>query len=115
MVCVLAVVAICLSNLPVPAIAATIVSLGILAGVQFHRYGHPRFVRIAGSEVGWQLLDRRNGGIPAVLQRHVKLGPFVQLHFLAERRHRHFLVTPDNVDADTRRRLHLLLARITPV
>jgi hypothetical protein len=113
-VCVLAVAAICLSDLALPGIAAAIVILAVVGAMPLYRYVHPHFVHIAGSELGWHLLDRSQRKIPALLQRHVSLGKFLQLHFLSEGRHRYFLLAPDNVDAPTRRRLHLLLARLAP-
>ena len=111
-VCALACLAIGLSDLPLPAVAAAIAVFVPVAALQLHRYSRSSCVRISGSELGWQLFDHGHAAMPAVLQRHRSLGPFEQLHSLSHGRHRHFLGAPDNVDADTRRRLRLLLARL---
>lgn len=76
------------------------------------RHVHPRFRRAAWRESGWSLVDREQGEHAAVLETQAQLGPLLALGFRYGARARfRFALMPDNLDADTRRRLVLLLAR----
>lgn len=73
----------------------------------------PPFVRIAHGESGWQLLARDGRTQPATLRRHVRLGPLLALDFVPSGppRRFHCVLSADVIDAQTRRRLLLVLAR----
>ncbi|MBA8885283.1 hypothetical protein [Dokdonella fugitiva] len=85
------------------------------AAIALHRYRAPAFRRIVCGASGWRLVDRDGREHAAVLHAHRRLGSLLALDWrCAPRSHFRVLVTPDNLDADTRRRLVLLLARDEP-
>jgi hypothetical protein len=72
----------------------------------------PRFRRIALQESGWMLVDATDVEHAATLASHARLGDWLALDFrLRHRRRFRLLIGPDNVPAETRRRLAVLLAR----
>ena len=71
-----------------------------------------RFVRIAYRAVGWTLVDTTGSEHTAALTSHARYGHWTALDFrLDDRRRFRALVGPGNADAETRRRLILLLSR----
>lgn len=75
------------------------------------RFARPPLRRIAYGADGWQLRDRERAH-DAVLVTHARIGPFTALTWrLATGRRWHALLAPDNADAETRRRMTLVLAR----
>jgi toxin CptA len=81
-------------------------------GTAIRAFSRPPFVRIALRESGWSLVGRGGGEREAVLQSQARLGPWVLLAFRYAAGSRFRVVLgPDNLDAVTRRRLILLLAR----
>ena len=86
----------------------------VLAASAIRRHARPRFRRIACREGEWFLLDGRGDEHPARLVTHTRIGVLLALEFAVGRSRARVVVLPDNLDADTRRRLILLLAR-TPV
>ena len=95
-------------------IALSLGALGI-AVVALHRYRSPPFHRIVRRASGWRLVDRDGSERVATLSAHRRFGAWLALDWRCAPRARfRVLVTPDNLDADTRRRLVLLLARGEP-
>jgi len=96
-----------------PAAAASVTIVVLCCGlVSLRRFARPRFRRIAWQASGWRLVDRDGTERNALLASHVHLGSFVSLDFRLDRRARfRALIAPDNVDAEMRRRLILLLSR----
>jgi hypothetical protein len=80
--------------------------------VALRRFARPRFERVAYGAIGWTLAVANAEATPAELVAHRRLGPWLALDFRTVARNRFRLVLgPDNSDADTRRRLALMLAR----
>ncbi|MDR2012762.1 MAG: hypothetical protein LBQ20_06955 [Rhodanobacter sp.] len=76
------------------------------------RFLHGPFGRVAHSPSGWLLIDATGRDYPAVLESHAHLGALICLSFrYAPRARWRAVLAPDNLDADTHRRLVLLLAR----
>ena len=74
------------------------------------RYAHPRYARASGQGGEWVLIDAQDRSYAATLHGHRRIGAFVQVAWeVAGSRFTHLLVA-DNSDADTRRRLLLVLA-----
>ncbi|HEY6940848.1 hypothetical protein [Dokdonella sp.] len=85
------------------------------AAVALRRFSAPPFRRIVRRASGWRLVDRDGREHAAILRAHRRLGALLALEWrCAPRAHFRVLLTPDNLDADTRRRLVLLLARGEP-
>ena len=73
----------------------------------------PPFVRIAYRGDGWVLVDRAGVEHAALLRAYRHLGAFVALDWRHAHRTRFRVVlAPDNLDAETRRRLVVLLRRV---
>ena len=88
-------------------IAAT--AYGIAALRSFVRI---RFARIAYRAAGWVLVDRNGVEHAAALASHAQYGAWIALDFRLDRGSRfRALIGPGNSDAETRRRLILLLSR----
>lgn len=87
-----------------------VMAVGALPALR--RQQRPRYVAISHDQGGWQL--RRHDGEPIVarLREHGQLGPCLTLDFSIDRARWRCLLMPDMVDADTRRRLILLLASL---
>lgn len=83
--------------------------IGIAALKRF-MYGAYRRIAYRGS--GWKLVDVDEAEHAVDLMSHTRLGSWLVLDF-RDARNRRFraVLGPDNVDAETRRRLILLLAR----
>lgn len=97
-----------------PPLACTALSLAAIASGAhaLQRFLKPRFRRIAYRESGWTLLDAYHTEHAAVLESHAHLGVLLALGFRTGPRSRlRVMLTPDNLDAHSRRRLVLMLAR----
>lgn len=101
-----------LSALPLVAkIAVSVLVLvyGIAAILGFVR---TRFRRVAYRAAGWVLVDETGTEHAAILASHVRFGVWISLDFrLDGRRCTRALIGPGTADAETRRRLILLLSR----
>ncbi|MET0226480.1 MAG: hypothetical protein ABW187_08580 [Dokdonella sp.] len=101
-----------LSALPLlaqAAISLTAFAAGLHA---LQRHARPPFCRIAWRASGWSLIDAAGAEHAALLGAHAHLGVLLALNFRhGPRSTFHALLLPDNLDAQTRRRLILLLAR----
>lgn len=101
-----------LSGLPIAAQAAISTCTLLFAIGSLAAFSKPRFRRIAYQASGWTLVDRSGTELQADLVAHATLGPWLMLDFRdSQRRRFRALLGPGNVDAQTRRRLILLLAR----
>jgi len=111
-VTVFAVLAAFANDLPLPA-RTSIAAAAIAAGIVFlPRFLRPRFRRIAYRSSGWTGVDRAGEESLLALRAHVRLGAWLALDFEATGRRRfRAILGPDNLDAETRRRLIVLLAR----
>jgi hypothetical protein len=96
--------------LPVKAaISIAALAFGARALGRFARAG---FVRIAYRASGWVLVDSAGTEHAADLASHARHGPWIALDFRLDRKRRfRALLGPGNIDAETRRRLILLLSR----
>jgi hypothetical protein len=107
-----AIVAPWLSGLPFA--ARVILSLAALAiaTAALARFVKTGVRRIAYRSAGWKLFDTSAAESAVELVSHVRLGCWLALDF-RNIRHGRFraLLGPDNIDAETRRRLILLLSR----
>jgi hypothetical protein len=91
------------------AVSIAAAAYGIVALRQFARAGFPR---IAYRASGWTLVDAAGVERPALLASHARYGALIMLDFrLDGRAPFRALVGPGNADAETRRRLILLLSR----
>jgi len=97
-----------------PASAQAVLSLAALAiGIAALRnFLRAPFRRIAFRALAWKLVHADGVQVPAELASHVRLGIWLALDFRCAGHRRFRLVLgPDNIDAETRRRLILLLSR----
>lgn len=97
-----------------PAAGGAVVSAAVVAlgARSLHALLHPGFRRIAYRASGWTLVDVARTEHEALLESHARVGALIALHFRHGPRARfHALLAPDNLDAETRRRLILLLSR----
>ena len=100
------------SALPFAARIALSVVVCAAGAISLRRFLRPSFRRIAYRVSGWTVLDANDREYAALLRSHVCLGAWISLDFQLDRSRRFRAVLgPDNVDAETRRRLVLLLAR----
>jgi hypothetical protein len=106
-----AVLAVLASGMATQLKALVAVLAAAYAGYAAKTFSTSSIRRIAHGEAGWLLVDR-NGDEQAVeLRHHVRRGNLLVLEFSASaQRVRRFVLTPDNIDAETRRRLLLVLA-----
>lgn len=89
-------------------LAVVALSMGLHA---LSRHFRPGMLRIARTGAGWLLVDRRGLEHPVELTMYIRRGFLLVLHFRHESGlRRSFLLTPDNVDVELRRRLLLALA-----
>lgn len=98
-----------------PAMVCVVLSLLaiVVAAIAARTFRAPPFVRIAWRGDGWVLLDRAGVEHAALLRAYRHLGAFVTLDWRHARRARFRVVlAPDNLDAETRRRLVVLLRRV---
>ncbi len=99
------------SGLGIPArIVVSLAALALTAG-SLRRHVQPRVRRISCREGEWFLLDARGDEHAARLRGSTRLGPLLALGFTTGWGSTWLVLAPDNLDADTRRRLILLLAR----
>jgi hypothetical protein len=104
-----------LSSLPPGACAALSALVVGSASGALARFVRPAFVRISHGAAGWTLLDHERGEHPALLVGHRRLGSMLVLDWRhGQRAHFRAVFMPGNLDAETRRRLVLLLARGEP-
>lgn len=112
MICCAAMLAPWMSALPVAGrvvVSMAVVALGIRAA---RALLHPPFRRVAYRASGWVLVDLANKEHEVLLESHVRLGALIALRFRLGLRERFYaLLAPDNLDAETRRQLILLLSR----
>lgn len=97
-----------------PFVARIGVSLAALAfgAVAVRRFARQRFRRIAYRASGWVLVDDAGAERAAALSSHARHGAWIALDFQLDGRNRfHALIGPGNSDAETRRRLTVLLSR----
>jgi hypothetical protein len=97
-----------------PLFAKIALSLPVLACgvVAIRRFVRARFRRIAYRASGWVLVDAAGAEHAALLASHARYGAWIALDFRLDGRDRfRALVGPDNADAETRRRLIVLLSR----
>lgn len=100
------------SGLPWSARIALSLAAFVVGAVALKRFTHTAFRRIAYQTSGWKLVDVDEAEHAVDLMVHMRLGRWLVLDFRNARRGRFRAVLgPDNVDAETRRRLTLLLAR----
>ncbi|MBL0164890.1 MAG: hypothetical protein IPP82_14895 [Xanthomonadales bacterium] len=108
---VLAMVAILASDLPIALkllLTPSAFGYGILA---LRRHWRAATVRIARGAAGWLLVDMEGLESPVRLADHVHRGFLVVLGFRKDAGAvQRFVLTPDNSDADLRRRLQLVVA-----
>lgn len=91
------------------ALSSAVVAYGAYA---LYRFWNPRFQRVAYRASGWLLLDAQGTDHPAILQSHAHHGRVLALGFrVGPRELLRVVLTPDNLDTDSRRRLILMLAR----
>lgn len=103
------------SSLPAgPCVGLSVLVLAFASGA-LARFARPAFVRVSHGAAGWILLDDQRAEHPALLVQHRRLGAMLVLDWRHDRRtHFRAVFTPDNLDAETRRRLVVLLARGGP-
>ncbi|MEO7324255.1 MAG: hypothetical protein ABIW82_05450 [Dokdonella sp.] len=97
-----------------PLVGRAVVSLAVVAlAVRAVRaLLHPPFRRVAYRASGWLLLDLAGKEHEVLLESHARVGALIALRFRHGPRERfHALCAPDNLDAEMRRRLILLLSR----
>ncbi|MEP7096341.1 MAG: hypothetical protein ABI748_01655 [Dokdonella sp.] len=112
LLCVAAGVAPWLSALPLYACAGCSLAVIAWGGRALKQFWNPGFCRIAYRASGWVLLDVNATEHAAVLESHAHLGVLIVLGFRTGSRSRlRVVLTPDNLDAQPRRRLVLMLAR----
>ena len=112
LVCVAAASASWLCGLPLPARVALSLAVIAYAAYALQRFWNPRFQRIAYRASGWVLLDVGGNEHIAMLESHAHLGALLALGFrMGPRARLRVVLAPDNLDADARRRLVLMLAR----
>jgi len=107
----LALIAVVLSGLDAWMQTLLALLVGVSAWWELARYLRPRFVRLHAQGEVWTLIDAAGKATVAELRDHLRLGAFVQVQFALDGKPFRHLLTPDNSDADTRRRLILLLTR----
>jgi hypothetical protein len=101
-----------LSALPFAIALGISAAAGAIGILSLHRFLRPPFRRIAYRASGWILVDANGVEKSALLRLHARLGAWISLDFELDRRRRfRAMLGPDNLDAETRRRLVLMLAR----
>ncbi len=89
------------------------VSISVLAASAFQRYRNPPYEAISHDQTGWQLRDRAGDWVSVTLRSYGQLGSWVILDFAAPSGRWNSLLASDVIDAETRRRLLLVLAATT--
>jgi hypothetical protein len=96
----------------IPVQAALSLAATVYGIVALRRFVRADFRRIAYRAAGWTLVDRTGTECPATLASHARYGAWIAFDFRLDGRKRfRALVGPGNADAETRRRLILLLSR----
>lgn len=91
---------------------AVSVAAAVSGALALRRALRPAVRRVAWRSSGWVLVDRDGREHAALLESHARLGSLLVLRYRHGPRARcRVVLAPDNLDADTRRRLVLLLAR----
>ena len=91
------------------AVSIAAIAYGIIALCRFARV---RFARVAYRASGWVLVGANGAEHAALLASHARYGTWIALDFRLDATGRfRALVGPGNSDAETRRRLILLLSR----
>lgn len=108
---VLAVIAVVASGLAL-ALKLPIAMAALIYGVlALKRHWRPKTARIARGEAGWLLVDGGGTESPVALVDHAQRGFLLMLGFRKDDGPiLRFMLTPDNCDADLRRRLLLTVA-----
>ena len=100
------------TDLPVTARVVASLAVFLVGVVSLRRFVRTRAMRIAFGASGWTLAGAEGDPEPVDLVAHRLLGAWLSLDFrTASRRRVRVVLGPDNCDADTRRRLALMLAR----
>lgn len=107
---VLALISLATSALPWGYALPAGISIAVLAVCAIQRYRNPPYVAISHDQTGWQLRDRAGDWVSVTLRNHGQLGSWVILDFATPSGRWNSLLTSDVIDADTRRRLLLVLA-----
>jgi len=101
-----------LSATPIAAKAAVSIAALGYGVVALRRFVRAEFGRVAYRASGWVLVDRSGAEHAASLASHARYGNWIALAFrLDGRRGFRALIGPGNADAETRRRLIVLLSR----
>ncbi|MBN8727379.1 MAG: hypothetical protein J0H15_06700 [Xanthomonadales bacterium] len=101
-----------LNDLPAGLRLLLVPALLAAVAVGLWRFLHPPFRRVAWGGSGWLLIDRQGDAHAATLVGQRRLGNLLALDFRCPTRAPFRpLLASDNLDADTRRRLVLTLAR----
>ncbi len=101
-----------LSAAPVMAKAVVSVAAAAYGIVALRRFVHPAFARIAFRASGWVLVDGIGVEHATALASFARYGAWIALDYRLDRGGRfRVLIGPGNSDAETRRRLILLLSR----
>lgn len=107
----LATLAISLSGLSAPWKWLLAIMALVYGAWSLRRHLRPGAVRIARGEGGWLLVDSDGNEVPVVLVDHAHPGFLLMLGFRTDGGPIHrFVLTPDNCDAELRRRLLLTIA-----
>jgi hypothetical protein len=109
---VLAAIAIMLAALPW-AVRGPLALVALALGARsLRRFLRTPVDRVALGESGWLVYRNHDDGQPATLRAHARIGPLQSIEFeRADGLRIALVLTPDNLDRETRRRLHLVLAR----
>jgi hypothetical protein len=101
-----------LSAMPIAANAAISIAATAYGVAALRRFARRGFRRIAHRAAGWALVDGDGVEHAAALASHARYGAWFSLDFRLDRGRRvRVLIGPCNTDAETRRRLILLLSR----
>ncbi|MGA9343267.1 MAG: hypothetical protein WBV61_13155 [Rhodanobacteraceae bacterium] len=108
----LAVAAILASGLGMPLRAGFALFAILTSAYALWRFTHPILRGVAHGDAGWILRVDGDREEPAILCGHSQAGPMQTLDFSCEDRRRlRIVLTPDNTDSETFRRLRLILER----
>jgi len=100
------------SALPTAIELALSLAACVIGTFSLRRFLRPPFWRIAYRASGWIMVDAGGREKAALLRWHAQLGAWISMDFELDRGRRFRAVLgPDNLDAETRRRLVLMLAR----
>ncbi|HET6546320.1 MAG TPA: hypothetical protein VFG55_06190 [Rhodanobacteraceae bacterium] len=108
----LATAAVLASGMPLP-LRAVLAPVVLLAGTRaLWRFLRSPVRHVAHGLAGWTLVGGRGSAEAVTLRGHARIGALHALDFLQDSGKRaRIVLTPDNLDADRRRRLRLILSR----